>query len=522
MSNQRHNSLSVNLRSDTGMALGLFILGILSRLPFCSQMLYHWDSVNFALAVEKFDMQLHQPHPPGFILYVLLGKWATWLVGDVNAGYVWISVLCSGLGAAAMFYLGRELFGRKTGLLTALLFLTSPAVWFHGEIALTYVLEALMVVILVLLWWLMLREVRTKWLVLGSIAMGLSGGFRLPAMVLLAPLYLFSLRRYAWKKILFALLLMGVSSFVWLVPSADQSGGLIAYFQDTFGLTSYSVPVEQQTLNPVVLLFGEESVAESIGRLGMYMIYGLLGGLVPLGYLLMKQGPAWLKSIRSVVKDERAHVLTLWLAPILILWAPTVMASGHTLSFLPAFLLLAGWGLAKLGDDLIKRSPKGAKVYNALTMGIVFVNLGFFLLAPPYLFGIRRVVFTTPGRRTIHYRDQYLSERIAYIKENFAPSSTAVWMTGFDYRHPDFYLRDYTSLRYAENVSPWVNLPDEIETLVVFSHDLNTAAARYADARTTVLPNGELIYTLTSPHYSSSSSGIRFLETSTPFSGGEG
>jgi hypothetical protein len=520
MSNQpRHNRLLTKLGSDQRLALGLFTLGILSRLPFRTHLLYHWDSVNFALAVEKFDMQLHQPHPPGFLLYVLLGRWATQLVGDVNAGYVWISVLCSGLGAAAIFYVGRELFGRKAGILTALLFLSSPVVWFHGEIALTYILEAFMVVVLILLWWLMLREVQSKWLVLGSIAMGLSGGFRLPVMVLLAPLYLFSLRKYSWKQILFALLLMVVCSLVWLAPSADQSGGLDRYFQATFTLTSFSAPVDQKTLNPVVLLFGQESATQSIGRLGMYMIYGLLGGFLPLGYLLLKRGPTWLKSVRRVVKDERAQVLALWLLPISIMWAPTVMASGHTLSFLPAFLLLAGWGLAILGNDLAKRLAGGASAVNALTVGIILVNLGFFLLAPPYLFGIRRVVFTTPGRLTIRHRDQYLSERIAYIEKNFAPSNTAVWMTGFDYRHPDFYLRDYTSLQYVESVSPWVDLPAEIQTLVVFSRELNKVAATYDEAEATVLPSGELIYTLSSPHYSRSSTVIRALEKPTLFSG---
>lgn len=502
-----HKKILARLGSDQRLAFGLFILGVLSRVPFRSHMLYHWDSVNFALAVENFDMQLHQPHPPGFFLYVLLGRLATQLVGDVNAGYVWISVLCSGLGAAAIFYLGKELFGRDAGILTALLFLSSPAVWFHGEVALTYILEASMVVVLVLLWWLMLREAQLRWLVLGSIGMGLSGGFRLPAMVLLAPLYLFSLRKYSWKRILFALLLVTAGTAVWLVPTAFQIGGLGRYIQAVFDLSSLSRSVSQKTLNPVVF-FGQESIVQPVGRFGMYMIYGLLGGLLPLGYLLLRRGSDWLKSIRRVVRDERTHVLTLWLLPILSVWAPRVKASGHTFSFLPALLILAGWGLALLRDDLTKKLPSGARVSDALTVGIVLVNLGFFFLAPPYLFGIRRVVFTTPSYPTIRYRDQYLSERVAYIEKNFAPSSTAVWVAGFDYRHPDFYLRDHTLVQYAEGVSLWGDLPAEIQTLVLFSLDLNEVAATYYGAKAAVLPSGELIYTLQSPHHSRSSTVI--------------
>jgi hypothetical protein len=463
--------------------------------------------VNFALAVENFDMRLHQPHPPGFFLYVLLGRLATQLAGDVNAGYVWISVLCSGLGAAAIFYLGRELFGRSAGIWTALLFLSSPAIWFHGEIALTYILEAFMVVVLVLLWWLMLREARLRWLVLGSIAMGLSGGFRLPAMVLLAPLYLFSLRKYSWKRVLFALVLVVVSTAVWLVPTAFQIGGLGRYIQAVFGLTSLSRSASQKTLNPVVF-FGTESVIQPVGRFGMYMIYGLFGGLLSLGYLSLRRGPIWLRSVRRLVKNERVHVLALWLLPILIIWAPRVKASGHTLSFLPALLLLAGWGLAILRENLAERSLWSARAGDVLTAVIILANLGFFLLAPPYLFGISRVAFTSPGHPTIRYHDQYLSERIKYIEENFAPSSTALWVTGFNYRHPDYYLRDYISLRYVEGLSPWTDLPPEIQTLVVFSQDLNQVAAACDGAETTTLPSGELIYTIPSPHHSHSSSAL--------------
>jgi hypothetical protein len=492
---QGHKKILARLGSDQRLAFGLCVLGVLSRVPFRSRMLYHWDSVNFALAVEKFDMLLHQPHPPGFFLYVLLGRVATHLVGDVNAGYVWISVLCSGLGAAAIFYLGKELFGRKAGILTALLFLSSPAVWFHGEIALTYILEAFTVVVLVLLWWLMLREARLRWLVLGSIGMGLSGGFRLPAMVLLAPLYLFCLRKYSWKWVLFALLLMAAGTSVWLVPTAVQMGGLGRYTRAVLGLSSLSRSASQRALNPVVF-FGEESIIKPVGRLGMYMIYGLLGGLLPLGYLVLKRGLAWLKSIRRVVTDERAHVLTLWLFPMLLIWAPRVKASGHTLSFMPALLVIAGWGLALLGNDLTKRLSSGASCI--LTAGVVLVNLSFFLMAPPYLFGIRRVAFATPSRPTIRYRDQYLSERVEYIEKNFAPSGMAVWVTGVDYRHPDYYLRDCVSLWYVEGVSPWTDLPAEVRQLVVFSEGLNDVAATYDGAEMATLPSGEVIYTLNS------------------------
>src|SRR5436190_23665400 len=41
------------------------------------------DSINFALGVEKFDVSAHRPHPPGYPVYIALGKISTAVVGAV-------------------------------------------------------------------------------------------------------------------------------------------------------------------------------------------------------------------------------------------------------------------------------------------------------------------------------------------------------------------------------------------------------------------------------------------------------
>ena len=58
--------------SDVIAVVSLFGLTLITRLPFSGAILYHWDSINFALALEHFDVALGQPHIPGYLLYVLL------------------------------------------------------------------------------------------------------------------------------------------------------------------------------------------------------------------------------------------------------------------------------------------------------------------------------------------------------------------------------------------------------------------------------------------------------------------
>ena len=45
-------------------------------------MLYNWDAVQFALALREFDVAKHQPHPPGYLLYVGLGRLLNASLGD--------------------------------------------------------------------------------------------------------------------------------------------------------------------------------------------------------------------------------------------------------------------------------------------------------------------------------------------------------------------------------------------------------------------------------------------------------
>ena len=111
-----------------------FVIIIVTRIPFTSKLLYHWDSVQFALALEKYDIAVHQPHPPGYFLYVMLGRLINHFVKDANKTFIFISILFSGLAVVAVYCLGKEIFDMKIGILAAAIAITNPNMWFHGEV----------------------------------------------------------------------------------------------------------------------------------------------------------------------------------------------------------------------------------------------------------------------------------------------------------------------------------------------------------------------------------------------------
>src|SRR5688572_31406584 len=83
-------------------SLIFFTITLLTRLPFRSKYLYDHDSVQFALGLKNYDVYLHQPHPPGYFLYVYTARLIDYFVRDANLSLVWISVVASALTVAVI------------------------------------------------------------------------------------------------------------------------------------------------------------------------------------------------------------------------------------------------------------------------------------------------------------------------------------------------------------------------------------------------------------------------------------
>src|ERR1041385_8118968 len=102
-------------RLDYCMAVALSVLTILSRLPYRARMLYNWGAVQFALGPNEDEVVKHQPHPPGYILYVALGRLVHGLTGDAAGAYVVLAVLFSGAGTFVVYLLARAMYDRQIG-----------------------------------------------------------------------------------------------------------------------------------------------------------------------------------------------------------------------------------------------------------------------------------------------------------------------------------------------------------------------------------------------------------------------
>ncbi len=101
-------------------------------LYFCtrSAALDEWDSFQFAMGIQHFDLWQHQPHPPGYPLYVFFGWLGTHLAGcDPGFSLTVVSCLGGALLVVAWFLIARLYFGERFAWLLAASLAVMPIFW---------------------------------------------------------------------------------------------------------------------------------------------------------------------------------------------------------------------------------------------------------------------------------------------------------------------------------------------------------------------------------------------------------
>ncbi len=228
----------------------LFLTVLITRLPFVSHYLYSWDAVQLSLALQKFSLQQHQPHPPGYILYVFLGKIFNFIFFDANLAYVIISIVAT-IFTVIVFYYFCSLFfdNKKFAFWLSFILIFNPYFWFFGEVASTYIFDALFSVIFVFLSLLIIKSKKVKYLYWFSFFLACAGGIRESLLLLFLPLWFFvSIFLIKNKSINFKRLgysiIIGFSSFlVWFIPLIYLSDGWHNYLSVTNWQLSHAVSV---------------------------------------------------------------------------------------------------------------------------------------------------------------------------------------------------------------------------------------------------------------------------------------
>ena len=405
--------------------LFLLLVTIATRIPFTSKFLYHYDSCHFALALKKYDLAIHQPHPPGYFLYVMLGRLVNIVIDDSNTVFVSISVFFSALTVVAIYYLGKELYQRNTALLAAALAVTSPNLWFHGEVALTYVVEAFFSTLIAVFCYRIMKG-KQDYFWLAAVTLGIAGGIRQNTPVFLFPLWLYAMKDLPLRKIIVSLGIFVLVSLSWFIPMIWMTGGWDRYqnaFKELWLFNTGHNSVFERGW------FAFRRYSSTIFR---FVIYGVGAGLPVLGltaYLFIKGGKT------ESIDKRRFIFFSLWVIPSVLFYLLVFIHPnnpGYSLIFLPALLILTAAGTEFLANRTKRFTYENSR--NVLSATLIVSNAIFFLfLKNPVSF------------HEIREHDRTLPALLDSLRI-FNPSKTVLFASTniyYGFRHIMYYLPEY-------------------------------------------------------------------------------
>jgi hypothetical protein len=397
--------------------LGLLAIFALTR----SHWLDEWDSVNFALALDDFDVAKHQPHPPGYAIYVAAGKLIHLVIADHAAALTLVSSL-AGAAVGAMFYvLLRRQSAWPVALCATVLMALSPLFWLQSGLALTDMFGMIFVVA-----FLLVEDAypqtpdgeRLRRIACGIIV-GLSLGAR-PHFTLLIVVY-WCMRGWSARPVRAAQVwtaVAGVAAGVaaWLIPASFATNGLDAY------LSACLAQFEYRLDKPSVSVLGAPLSASYLLTRASHLIGWLGQNFAPLHITNSKQVTFGLLVLAP-------HLYFAWRSDSKVIARPYIIASAvyllmlfillptnHQRYFLP-FCLIVGFAVSGV-LALFRRPIIRAAAMLALFALIVvpsFFLVGDLTKIPPPVAALEWIKASHPN--AILYSDGLRRHKLFYWPE---------------------------------------------------------------------------------------------------------
>ncbi len=432
--------------------------------------LYAFDSANYALAVRDFyNVAFHQPHPPGYPLYVGIARFVNLALNDANRALIVEGIAWSVLAVVTTALLGKALFGRAVGLLAATLLVFTVGFWGYGEVAYPYVALAGETAVLA---WLALATLRGHrgYVVWFGLAWGIAAGVRWDAAVFCMPLWLWALASVGWRLRLASVALGAGVVVAWAVPMVVLTGGWDVYRQ---ALSSYLQVWSAQSAYVVgdFASGGETQATYNLNFLINYLRQMLGVGLLLVLYVFGRRfGPS------SLASDQRSRFLLVWVVPPLLVYVFAHLGEpGYVLSLAPQATILIALAMVDIGAECRRaaevlqargwRAPRGAVVEKSVMAVLAVAVLGWNVQA--FLRGVG------PGRLPdLRAHDATTSAQVEFLRQQ--PPSTTLLLAHDILRQLAFYLPDtHVELLYSEYVPDFPNsrttteLPPGTEQVVI-------------------------------------------------------
>ena len=372
------------------IVIGLVTAALLTRLPLLTISLDEVDTANFVNAlIQGYDISLLRPHPPGYPVYVFMGRT---LNGVLNDPLLSLALLSSVLGALAVipfYWLAREFLGAGFAVAGSLLFILNPLIWSFSEAALSDVPGLFFVVVLA---WLCYSARTNKHAFLCACGVfSLAIGVRLSNVSLLLLLSfpigyrLLVSKQFPWTLSVAGAVLFCVTTMAWALPMIFfGSTSVVNYFEVVGRQWSAAVSVSDFTH---VLPPWLTNIPLRLERFlyGYLLTYSWTGSDAKTPLALLVASPflfGFALFITSFRFNSARHVfVALWLASLVPTTLLLHFLPRYGLPQTPGFLLACLMGYAFLFSTLA-RHPRRREFLAGVVIGCSLILYGIKYQSP--------------------------------------------------------------------------------------------------------------------------------------------
>jgi len=352
------------------------LLGLIACLHWSAWSSYppDVDPINFIVALRTYNISADAPHPPGYPLFVFLGRLSSIIVGEQHAYQLVNLVLLIG-AVLCVYFLFRQLGYPKIGLSAAILLMTHPLCWAATVVPESYISDMLLGCAIVS--WIVIMKARPKPLVIGmALILFIFGLLRPVSCLLLLPL--------------------SVASIMLTAVSHKKRSGIITAITGLFAIISaygftiflaggvqvYRAATDRVMGNAVrnFSVFAGAPISAHVTMILKLLIWFVLlaaPAIFLVGICLTLRG----RSLLSQSYFNKALKIGLfWILPPFTFYALVYyLKPTYQLIYLPCFLIPISWatqeGLQRLHQ----------KIKWLIIGGIVVAQLCFFFFAPSTL-----------------------------------------------------------------------------------------------------------------------------------------
>lgn len=405
----------------------IFLITLLLRILYLSPWLEDWDSVQFTSALTDYSLVKHQPHPPGYILYILMGRFLNIFFRDGAYSLTLMSALFGSLAIFPLFYLTKDMFGKVTAFFAILIFVLTPVGWLISEVALTNI-PGLFFLILLSFYIFNITKHKLVLFYTGFLS-GIILGVRFTEIPIILGLFFWASLKLKAPKYFFILISwMTLGTAFWIIPLLFITG--FKEFVDSYTWTANYI-LTHDTINTynqsIIQMFHTRlnnlTYLLNIGFTIQFIVLSIIIFLIIV----------WKKKIKNL----KYQFLLIWIISysIPLFFVYNLEVTRYTLPLLPPLVIL-------ISNELINLSTK----YKFANLLLVWIILSIFMQSYSQ---INRFHNTLPP--TI--------APISFVKNNFSEYETAI-ISSLTYRQFQYYAPQYKVFR-AEQVDPQIKLDEK-------------------------------------------------------------